>query len=137
MIYDIIFPESFFVPEKEENEFYIRWFDRAGKEQSFMFTNWEVKGKVSTEIINDNDKDKLQSIIKDEVEDYNLIAENLTLNEVEVLRSLKVSKLVLRQFKSGEVERFAIKGSSFRYLQNGNRYNLTFSVRKVKNPLMT
>ena len=89
----------------EQFEFMLAWYGRDGSFYQYLFTDWRNKYKVNARALNLTKEEIISNIIQSEEREIRLTAENLTLNDEIVLRSILVSKLIIRLFKDGTWQR--------------------------------
>ncbi len=113
----------------------LAWYGRDGSFYQYLFTDWRNRYKVNARALNLTEEDKISNIIQSEERQVRLTVENLTLNDELVLRSILVSKLIIRLFKDGTWERLGLNGDSQTFQQSDGRYNLQFNVLLFQIPL--
>ncbi len=127
-IYKKVIPESENDSNYEAFEFVLAWYGRDGQLIVKMFTDWEANDQTDTANINLSDKNNLQNVIGGQKRDRTLTAEDLTLNDLQVLSSIFEAKKIIRVYKNGSFERIGLSANSFKYRQTDARYNLTIKV---------
>lgn len=119
----------------EQFEFMLAWYGRDGSFYQYLFTDWRNRKETESTSVNLKDKDKLSSIIASDRREVRLVAEELTLNDLEVISSIMEAKTILRLFKDGTSERLGKPSNSLDYLQSDGRYNFTFDLALYEKPL--
>ena len=112
----------------EEFEFMLAWYSRTGSYMNYLFTDWRQSQNVRASVINVETEPNLQNIISSEERTIRLVAEDLTLNDRNILSSILVAKKIIRVFKDGTTERVGIERNSVRWRQTDGRYNLEFDI---------
>ena len=119
----------------EEFEFMLAWYGRDGSFYNYLFTDWREGQDVSATALNLSDKTKISNIILSEEREIQLTAEDLTLNDLKIISSVLVAKLIIRVFKDGTTERIGLIGNSQVFKQTDGRYNLVFDVLQYEKAL--
>lgn len=121
-------PASESDPNYEEFEFMLAWYSRTGSYMNYLFTDWRLTQNVRATALNIQTESKLQNIISSEERTVRLTAEDLTLNDLNIIRSITVAKKIIRVYKDGSKERIGLSGNSKTSRQTDGRYNFEFNV---------
>lgn len=127
-IFEIIRPKSLTDSSYEKYEYLLRWIGRDGSDYQFMFFDAEIETKVKANTINIENPDTVESLIISEENTINLVAEDLSLNDVDVIGEMFANKYVTRIFKDGSVKRYAMDSNSYKKRLYNLRYNVEFSI---------
>ena len=128
-IVKVVFPKSNEQPEFERYEFMLAWIGRKGEPYQFLFENWSESTDTDVLPINVPNGTRNRNVPIDELTSVTLFANDLTLNEVEVLKSVKVAKNIYRLFKDGTLEQLTISGQNSILDQQKNRYQFSVTVQ--------
>lgn len=123
-IYKKVIPKSKADSNYEEFEFLLGWYGRDGQFITKMFTDFEVNDQVQAGFINLSSTTDLQNIIESKSRNRQVVAEDLTLNDLKVLSSIYEAKKIIRIKKDGTAERIGLLNNSVKYRQSGARYDL-------------
>ena len=134
-VYKLETPTSATDSNYSEFEYMLFWYGCDGSAYQYLFTDWEEQQRVRAGYLNIQNKDKLQNIIASEERPVKLVAEDLTLNDLKVLQSILVSKIIIRLYKDGTTERIGLEGNSNSWRQTDGRYNLEFDVIQYEKAL--
>lgn len=130
--YQLITPESESDSNYEAFEFLLAWHGKNGEYLNYLFTDWESVKEYQTINANLNDSEKLSNIISDVREQISLVAEDLTLNDYNILSSIAQAKLIYRVYKDGTKERIAIDSNSLQKRESNGRYDMSFNIILAK-----
>lgn len=125
-------PQSVNDPNYEEYEYMLAWYGRDGSYYNYLFTDWNNNYNVNAEPLNIQDVDKLSNIIASEQRQVRLSAEDLTLNDLLIIRSVTVAKKIIRVYKDGSTERVGVSGNSKTFRQTDGRYNFQFNIEQYE-----
>ena len=128
-------PESEYNSDAEKWEFYIAWQSVDSGVYNWLFTDFRAKLEVSGEVIN-SDNENITKKFKSTTNTFILIAENLTLNELETIQSILKAKVIRRYYKDNTYDNLAIVSKNNSYQHSDGRYDFKFEVQKVQNPLL-
>lgn len=134
-IFQLVRPKSLDDSNYAEYEFLIRWIGRDGAEYLYMFLDAEVDNKIRTDIVNREDEDRIESIVKDEEKTYTLQADDLSLSDIQIIGQMFSNKYVTRIKKDGTIERLATDSNSYKYRLRDGRYIVEFDLVAV-NPVV-
>ena len=123
-----IVPDSETDSNYEQFEFLLVWYGRDGALCPYMFTDWEHRRKIDCDVINEKDQDNMENLINSSRRTVKLIAEDLSLTDLEAISSILEAKKILRVYKDETFERIGLDKNSFRYRQTNKRYNLEFTI---------
>lgn len=125
---------KYIVPDSESDsnyanfEFMLVWKHRNGGYCQYLFTDWEHSRSIDAESINSDDSDNMENVIKSVERVVTLVAEDISLTDLEAISSILEAKKILRLYKNETTERIGLVNNSFDYRQSGKRYNLTFDI---------
>jgi hypothetical protein len=128
MIFKLIRPKSLDDAAYEPFEFLIGWLGRDGSDYQYMFYDAEFERRVASEVINEQDSTRLQALISKVGRAVTLQADDLSLNDFEIISQILENNYVARIFKDGSFERYAPDANSFKYRQMDGRYELEFKL---------
>lgn len=134
-IFQLVRPKSLSDSNYGEYEFLIRWIGRDGAEYLYMFLDANVESKIRADVINREDENRIESIVKDEEKTYTLQADDLSLSDIQVIGQMFSNKFVTRIKKDGTTERFATDSNSYQYRLREGRYVIEFDIVAV-NPVV-
>jgi hypothetical protein len=141
-IYKYERPDSLDDRNYEDFEYLLVWFQRDGSYGQFMFTDRNVNISTSVDILNRQDKDKINSFINAEDRAVGLFAENLTFNDFIAITSILVATKTIRVNSDLDIadgsdifERVTVDRSSFSYRKTDLRYTLNFNIVLREKPL--
>lgn len=121
----------------EEYEFMLGWYNREGAPVQWLFTDWETQDRVRAIPVNLKDPERIESILQSENVAINLVAEDLTRGELDLVKSALVAKTLYRiyrtdsqLFEPGGFKRYAIESNSINIQQSEQRYSIRFTIRE-------
>jgi hypothetical protein len=126
--FEIVRPKSLTDSVYEDYEYLIRWIGRDGADYIFMFYDAEIEHKINSEIINQQDSDKIEALIENEGREITLTADDLTKNDLTVIGQIFSNKFVTRLKKDLTTERYAPDGGSYKYRLMKGRYQVEFKL---------
>lgn len=127
--YKLIRPKSLNDSNYEQFEYLIRWIGRDGAEYIYMFYDAVLQNSVRNQIINSEDEDLIESLPEKEERSLTVTANDLSLNDLNVILEMFSNKFVVRLKKDGTTERLVPKSnSSNRRLRDG-RYDIKIELR--------
>lgn len=136
ILIEVVRPGSLKDSNEDEFEYVLGWNGKNGEPLQQLFTSWENRLRVRTETINLNTPENVRSLINEEERTIQLIAENLTKNQSDVISQTSFSsKQVFRIFKDGTKEPVAILDNSFKSIQTNKRFKVEIQIRLFNNPL--
>lgn len=135
--YEVINPTSNSDSNYEDFEYLLQWYGRKGQFYQRMFTDWEITYNVDNEIINIQNSDEIKNIPQSEDRSRKLIAEDITINDLEEMTSIFVAKEVKRVFKDGTTINVGILPGSVKYKKSGSRFDLEINIVEHERPLNT
>lgn len=121
-------PKSINDPAYEAFEYLIRWIGRDASDYQYMFYDAEFERRVNSEVINEQDSTRLQSLVSKVGRSVTLQADDLSLNDLEIISQILENTYVTRVFKDGSEERYAPDANNFKYRQMDGRYELEFKL---------
>jgi hypothetical protein len=127
-MFKLIRPKSLIDPAYEEFEYLLRWVCRDGSECQYMFYDAEMQLKVANEVINEQDSERIESLVSKVSQDITVQADDLSRNDLTVMAQLMENKHVDRIFKNGTVERYAPDAQSYKYRLTDGRYTVDFKL---------
>lgn len=135
-IFKIITPKSEADPDYEAYEFMLTWIGRKGEPYQWLFEDWTESVQTETMPINEAEADTVRTLVEDETVNLTMVAENITPNELSVLRSIPVAKEAYRLFKDGTLEPLAIVSTSYTLDGQKQRYRFTITVQQKRRQLV-
>ena len=126
--FELIRPRSLQNTDYEPFEFVIRWVGRNGAEYLYLFYDARLQRRVNSEVVNQEDEDFLQSMIMSENRSVRLKADNLSLNDLNVILQIFGNKTVDRLKKDGTSERMAPDANTYNYRLMDGRYEIEFDL---------
>lgn len=136
IIYEVITPNSESDSNYESFEFLVEWYGRNNQYIQYLFTDWNNRVRVRSEILNRDISNLIKGIINEENRSYEFTAEDLSLNDLRVFLSILVTPEINRLSKNGTRERLAVDNNSpFSYVENDGRYNFTFTLVPYNKPI--
>jgi hypothetical protein len=134
-IYELRTPESYTNPDYEQYEYMLSWISTSGEQYNWLFTDWGIKTKTDTEVLNDQFANSIKSLIQSETTQFELVAEDLSPSEFRVISTILKAKDVFRLYKNGDVERVAVLSNSYNYRQSDQRFSLQIDIELQKKPM--
>lgn len=141
-IYNTVTARSSVSLAYEKYEFLLRWYNRYGVIEQYLFEDWGNYKSVTSEEINITKEDKFDSIITSKEEVVTLIAEDIERGMLEAFSDLLESKNIIRIFRcDSEIyeadgyERLAVLSGSIKWQQGKQRFNVEIKVRLINKPL--
>jgi hypothetical protein len=131
----IITPPSESDSNLESYEYFLAWYARTGELLQRLFLDRNIAVQVKTQPVNLRDSANIGNLVVDEKEEIVLVAEDLTKNDLETMRSILVSKNVFRVFKDGTSEKVAVNSKNIAYKNSAQRFNFEFSIVRRQNNL--
>lgn len=119
-------PKSLTNPEYEDFEYLIRWIGRDGSDYLFLFLDAEFEHSIDSEVI--NTETTPEALISRIGRSVTLKADDLSLNDVQIIGQLFENKFVTRLLKDGSSERYAPDSTTFKYRLMDGRYELEFNL---------
>jgi hypothetical protein len=127
-MFKLIRPKSLIDPSYEAFEYLLRWIGRDGSEYQYMFYDAELQLKVANEVINEQDADRIESLVSKVSQDITVQADDLSRNDLTIIAQLMENKHVDRIFKDGTIERYAPEAQSYKYRLSDGRYAVDFKL---------
>lgn len=127
--FELIRPQSLTDANYAEFEYLLRWVGRDDAEYELMFLDAEIEQKISSEVINQEDPDRVESLIDREEKIITLSADDLSLNDLKIVGQMLSNEFIQRLKKDGTTEQFAPTQNSFNYRLKAGRYKITFDVQ--------
>ena len=125
----IEYPKSQADSNYEEFEYLIRWIGRDGSDYVYMFYDAEMSVKIKNAII--NREENVQSLVQANENEVELMANDLSKNDLVVMGQILEQKYITRLKKDGATEQYAPMAGSFKYRLLNGRYNLSFKLVAV------
>jgi len=117
-------------------EYLLCWYGRNGEFLVYMFTDLEAVNAYSTSVLSKSNADKMQNIIANENRGRIVTAEDISLNDLEVLSSIFVAKKIIRLFKDGTFERIGLsENNTLSYRLTNGRYNMPIQIMEYEKAL--
>ena len=132
MIYEVKEPLSLNAPQFAEYEYLIRWFGKDGSDYLWMFYDAEISQKVTGTIINEQSTNNISALNSSESKIITLIAEDITLAELNIIGEMFTCPYVYRQKKNGYqliIERLAPVQNSLKYRLRDKKFNIEFELQ--------
>ena len=126
--FQLIRPKSLTDPVYEDYEYLIRWIGRDGSDYVYMFYDAEVETKIRSEVVNELDSTRVESLIESEGKSVMLTADDLSLSDLQLVGQIMSNKSVTRLLKDGTTERYAPDEGSFKYRLRDGRYNIELTL---------
>lgn len=129
MVFEVIYPKSHNNAAYAVYEYMLCWYGRDGGWYQYLFYDAEIKEDVDNGVINAEDPEYFSSIVKDHERTVRLVAEDLTLNDIDVMAQLMSNKQIIRLYKNGTSERIVPVMGSYKRNETDGRYNISFRIR--------
>ncbi len=127
-LFELIRPKSLINSAYEAYEYLIRWIGSDGADYVYMFYDAEVEHKIKNEVINQQDSTNIEALISGHGRSINLTADDLSLNDLNIIGQIFDNKFVTRLLKDNTVERYAPDANSYKYRLMQGRYNVEFTL---------
>lgn len=127
-LFKVVRPRSLTDPNYAYYEYLIRWTGRDGADYIKMFYDAEFSVSVKNSVINEQDSVRIEAINITESRVVTLTADDLSLNDVQVIGQLFQSRYVTRLKKDGTTERYAPDANSYKYRLMDGRYEVEFNL---------
>jgi hypothetical protein len=128
-------PDSFNDSSAEEYEYFLAWQSPDGGFYSWLFFDFIKRGEINKDTVN-TESENITSIFKSTINTVQLVAEDLTKNQIETLKDILRAKIIYRYFKDGSFEELAINSDVYEIRESDYRYNFTIIVREQESPLL-
>ena len=127
-LFEIVYPRSYSDESYEDYEYLLCWYGRDGAFYQYMFYDIDIRTRVSANVINSEDSDRIESLITKESRTATLYAEDLSLNDVQIIAQMFANKKIIRLFKDGTTERIALESNSYNRNLTDGRYTISFDI---------
>lgn len=130
-----IIPDSFTNPDAENYEYYLVWLGVDGGVYSWLFEDFTLKKNISGEIINTKTQN-ISKLYKNASRTIELVAEDLTENEFDVIANITRALVLRRYYKNGNYSNLAILTNSIEKPKSQFRYNLKLEILEIEDKFM-
>ncbi len=134
-IVQYIRPDSETDSDAEAYEYYLVWQAPDGGIYSWLFEDFETRLRIKGTVINTK-SDNITKLYDNASQSVELIAEDLTENEVDVISDILRAKIIRRYFRDSTFQNLAIDTDSFRKQKSDNRYAIELTVIELEKPLL-
>jgi hypothetical protein len=135
-IIELIRPQSETNIIYEEYEWLLAWFSRSGSLTYWMFKDWQQSDDADVDAQNVKDKDLIGNTINSEQRIVELIAEDITRDQLKAFQDLKTSKNVYRIHRSDTVlydepfEKLALNNNQIQMRQRNQRFTISLQIQR-------
>jgi hypothetical protein len=126
-IFEIVRPKSLNDADYEPFEYLIRWKGKNGADYLYMFYDAELQNRVRNEVINSHGTN-IKALPSTEERSVNLIAVDLSLNDLEIIAQMFSCTFVTRLKRDSTYERYASDATSFKRRLMDGRYRIEFTL---------
>ena len=124
-------PESVTNPDAFQWEYFLQWQAADGGIQCWLFTDFARKTKISGSIVNSK-SENITKIFDSATQTVELVAEDLTENEFDVISDITRAKIINRFFKDGTKTSLAIVTNKINKSKSKGRFRFAFEVEEVE-----
>jgi len=137
-ILEIIRPQSESNIVYEEYEWLLAWFSREGSLVYWMFKDWRQSTQSDVDVQNVTDKDLISNTINSEERVVELVAEDITRDQLQAFQDLKTSKNVYRIHRDDSVlyddsyEKLALLNNAFEIRNRNQRFTVSLQIQRYE-----
>jgi len=137
-IIEIIRPDSESNIIYEEYEWLLAWFSRSGSEVYWMFKDWVQGTDSDVDAQNVTDKDEISNTINSEDRIVELVAEDITRDQLKAFQDLKTTKNIYRIHRDDSVlyedsyEKLAVINNGFNIRNKNQRFTVTVRIQRYE-----
>jgi hypothetical protein len=128
-------PDSATNPDAEAYEYYLVWIGVDGGVYSWLFEDFNTKTRIRSDIVNTK-SENISNLFESVTPTIELIAEDLTENEFDVLSDIARAIVGRRYFKDGTFTNLAVDTNRIEKPKSQFRYNLEIEVQEVEKKIM-
>lgn len=128
-------PDSLENPDAEAYEYFLVWLGVDGGIYCWLFEDFNLKKDIRGSIVNTK-SENITKLYQNAGKSIELVAEDLTENEFDVISNITRALVVRRYYKDSTYDNLAIVTDSFEKPKSQFRYNLELEVREVEERIM-
>ena len=137
-IVEVIRPDSESNIVYEEYEWLLAWFSRSGSLVYWLFKDWVQGTDSDVDAQNLTDKDKISNTINSEDRVVELVAEDITRDQLKAFQDLKTTKNIYRIHRDDTVlysdlyEKLAVINNGFNIRNRNQRFTVTVRIQRYE-----
>lgn len=134
-VFQYIKPVSSNDLDYQKFEYFLLWLGVDGGVYWWLFEDYERRKEINGDIVNTK-SENITKKIKNAYNSVQLVAEDLSENEFNVLSKITRAITVRRYYKDGTFDDLAIKTSEVIKSKSQFRYNIVLSVEEIEDNIM-
>jgi hypothetical protein len=121
--------------QAELYEYYLVWLGVDGGVYNWLFEDFTLKERIRGEVVNTK-SENITNLFRNVEKSIELVAEDLSENEFDIISKITRALVVRRYFKDGTYQELAILTRDIDKPKSQFRYNLALEVQEVEDPVM-
>jgi hypothetical protein len=140
-IVEIIRPQSESSIIYEEYEWLLMWFARSGSPVYWLFKDWQKSDEADVDAQNIQDEENIGNTINSEQRVIEIVAEDITRDQLKAFQDLKTSKNVYRihrtntQLFNNAYEKLALLNNEIQIRNKNQRFTVSLQVQRYELPI--
>jgi hypothetical protein len=134
-ICEYIRPDSVTDSEAEAYEYFLVWLGVDGGCYCWMFEDYTLKKSITGQVINTR-SENISKLINSANRSIELIAEDLSENEFDIISDITRALVVRRYYTDGTYDNLAIETTSYTKNKSDFRYDFRITVSEVQDQIM-
>jgi hypothetical protein len=128
-------PDSLYNSDAEDYEYFLVWLGVDGGVYCWLFEDHILRKDTDGQVVN-NKSENITNLFQGSERNIELIAEDLSEKEFDVISDITRALVVRRYFKDGSYKSLAIKTRKIDKPKSQFRYNLPIEVEEVEDKVM-